>query len=84
MKDITNIEKTLAKSVCKELVPNLGDMEFNEIKEKFLSLVHNDNIYISKEAIKRYETEINKINNKTKLIYYICNIALKASGMGVI
>jgi hypothetical protein len=84
MKDISNINKTLAKLVCEELVPKLYTMNVEEIKEQFLSFVHSNDIYISQETIKRYEVEINKIFNKTRIQNYICNIALKASGMGVI
>jgi len=81
-KDISSHENTFVKKIKDELIEKLGNMSYDEAKEKFLSCLNDPDVAISKEAKNRYLQELEKKKTLTQLQSWIYNIYLKASGKG--
>lgn len=84
MKDISSFEKTLTRTLNEELLPLLHDMPADEVKNKFLEIIHRPELSISTEARKKYEIAILQKRSPNQIQFYVCNVALKGSGLGVI
>jgi hypothetical protein len=84
MKDISSFEKTLTRTLNEELLPHLNDMPADELKSKFIEIVHRPELSISTESRKKYEIAILQKKSPAQIQFYVCNVALKGSGLGVI
>lgn len=81
-KDISTHENTLVKKVNDEMIEKLGKMDYNEVREAFLSCLNSDDVSISKETKNRYLIELDKKKSLIQLQQWIYNISLKGGGMG--
>lgn len=80
--DLSQFEKSLTAVLKKDLLDKISTMDKNQIKAKFLEIIHSDNVCISKEAVKKYEMGIEQQKSLTNLQYYVYNIGLKGEGLG--
>ncbi len=82
MQDLSKFKKTLTAALKNDLLNKISTMSKEDIISKFMEIIHDDKVCISKETIKKYEIGLIQQKSLTDLQYYIYNIGLKGEGLG--
>ena len=82
--NITAINNTIANKLEKShLIAEMNTMTLDDIKNKFIEILNQKDTRVANKTRQKYLNDVNSINNKNRMYYFLINFQLKADGLGI-
>jgi hypothetical protein len=83
MKDLSKIQHTVTYAIT-DLISKLSSYKnLNQLKEDFIKIITNENVYISNHKINEYKYKMNRIRSLNQMYKFICDVHLAGSDMSM-
>jgi hypothetical protein len=81
--DLSDKPKTFTHAL-KPLIAKMGTMTYDDLKKEFIDLLNSGDVSVSKEKKQFYFNNLAKQKTLKQLMFFIADIEMAGSGLGVI